>query len=474
MIKIEKRLLKEKGGKTYYNNIEFTGISYSSMLKPGLSNSVEYGCIEEEFIDGFKTGVCTKYYPEQRICMRYTRDNAIESRFVGKFETYYINGQICELGEFENNKLHGNYECFYEDGSPFIKAYFNKDSLTGNGTSFYRNGAICEDGVISDVVSFTRALELRLYFGKTPTQIEGHLQTYGIPYADHWLNELMYSRSGYDFCFNSLNNVRGNYKSLSVDGKIIVHIKDLIKETFDINGKRLMVGAFNEHGQEHGQVIKYSYGNLDQIESFLNGTLHGLFLKCNYNGLIKLKGEYYSGSKMGKWTTYYENGLLESEKVYLDSTQYLYTDYYNNQKIKREGKVANGLNDGLFREFHENGSLHVEITYQNGKIVDGEIKYFYDNCNKKAIHKYKNGELDGFSFSYYDNGNVKTKRHYSKGKRAGLFEHYYESGALKVKGNFKIGVYGINDDFVFFNEDGFIIEKPEEFSYFHQIFNDLE
>jgi antitoxin component YwqK of YwqJK toxin-antitoxin module len=324
MIKVHESLLKIIEEKAYHNNIEFTGIGYSSVYRPGLSNSVEYGYIEKEFIDGFETGFYTHYYPEHRICMRYTIDKSSlsKSNFIGKFETFYIDGQICEIGEFVNNKLHGNYECFYEDGRQFITATFNKDSFTGYGKSYYRNGVICEEGTITDVPNFTKNLELRLYFGVTPTKIDGIFMDYNIPYSDHFLNELMYSEQCDDFRLNSNYKVRGDYKAYNVEGKIIAWIKDSIKQTFDIKGQRLFVGAYNEFGQEHGQIIKYNYGHIHRIESYINGKLDGIFLEFNYEGFLKSKGEYLNGSKAGNWITYYENGLMKSETKYLNSSQY--------------------------------------------------------------------------------------------------------------------------------------------------------
>jgi antitoxin component YwqK of YwqJK toxin-antitoxin module len=429
----------------------------------------EYGCIEEEFIGGVATGVCAQFYTRQRICKQYSRETSFFD-FTGKFVTYYIDGQICERGEFASNKLHGEYECFYEDGRQFIKACFNKDSLTGNGTSFYRNGVICEQGVIWSG-AFKNKLELRLITHRTPTLIEGTLATYDVPHADHFLSEKIYSGSSHDFIFNSNQNVLKNYKSFSMDGKLIVNIKDFFKETFDENGNRLVVGYYNEHGQKHGQVTKFSYGQVEQIESYLNGTLHGLFLKLNYEGLIKSKGDFHNGAKVGIWSTFYDTGLLERQEVHLNSSQYLFTSYYKNQQIESDGNVIDGLYEGLLRNFHKNGSLHFEKKYQNGRILDGEIKSFYDDGSTESIVKLKNGEREGFSFYYYNNGTLKTKCYFSKGERAGLYEHYYETGILKIKGKFTIEVYEFNDEFVFFSEDGNVIEKPEDFSFFDIIFN---
>jgi antitoxin component YwqK of YwqJK toxin-antitoxin module len=468
MIKVDKSHLQVKDGKNYHNNIEFTGISYILLVHPFISNK-KIGCLEEEIINGVATGFCAQFYTKQRICKRYTKKTS-SIDFTWKFETYYIDGQICERGEFESNELHGEYECFYEDGSPFIKANFYNDSRRGTGSSFYRNGVICEEGdILSEV--FTNKLVSRLYSHQTPTLIEATLSTYGVPYADHFLTKLIYARSDYAFRLNSNHNVLKNYKSFSMDEKIIVHIEDFCKETFDENENRLIVGSYNEHGQKHGQVTKFSYGQVDQIESYLNDTLNGLFLKFNYKGFIRSKGDYHNGAKSGTWTTFYDNGLLESLEVHLNSSQYLFTSYYENQQIESEAKVIDGLYEGTLRNFHENGSLQSEKIYKNGRIIDGEIKCFYDNGNTESIFKYENGESEGLCFTYYNNGNLKTKCYFSKGEKAGLFEQYYETGILKIRGKFRIGVYDFNDEFVFFSEDGDVIEKPEDLYYNDLTFN---
>jgi|LakMenEpi03Aug12_release.lakeMendotaPanAssembly.Ray.scaffolds.fasta_scaffold1707994_2 hypothetical protein len=88
-----------------------------------------------------------------------------------------------------------------------------------------------EKGTISNIYFFTSDLKTRLNSRDFPTKKNFHLVGQCIPYSDHYLNKLIYSNQNYSFRFNSLNNVFGDYSSFSVDGKMNVQIKNLIKET---------------------------------------------------------------------------------------------------------------------------------------------------------------------------------------------------------------------------------------------------
>ena len=74
---------------------------------------------------------------------------------------------------------------------------------------------------------------------------------------------------------------------------------------FFVGGNRY-TGAFNFY---------YENKRLKQSANFKNGSFHGMVIEFNKDGSVNSKGRYRNGSKVGKWTYYYDNNSYE-EKVY--------------------------------------------------------------------------------------------------------------------------------------------------------------
>lgn len=93
----------------------------------------------------------------------------------------------------------------------------------------------------------------------------------------------------------------------------------------------------------------------------------------------------------------------------------------------------------LVYEFNKSGGLLIEsrITDKNSTGKDGEIIYFYENGNKKAISNYKKGRPNGKDEQWYENGNKKLEGKYIANEEKLTSQHeidqfWDESGVQKV------------------------------------------
>ncbi len=73
----------------------------------------------------------------------------------------------------------------------------------------------------------------------------------------------------------------------------------------------------------------------------------------------------------GRYVTYYENGLKESEGNLKEGKENgLWTLWYENGKKKREGNLKEGKLDGLWTLWDKNGNIIKTVTYSNGELVE--------------------------------------------------------------------------------------------------------
>lgn len=105
--------------------------------------------------------------------------------------------------------------------------------------------------------------------------------------------------------------------------------------------------------QLHGVRNLYNNGNLEAIETYDNGNLHGEVIGYFADGTIKRK-TVFENNKM--------NGLL-----------YI---YFEDGSIKEEVQMKNNLENGPFKEYYPSGSIHWQGTFKNGPNENGLLIEF--------------------------------------------------------------------------------------------------
>jgi len=106
------------------------------------------------------------------------------------------------------------------------------------------------------------------------------------------------------------------------------------------------------------------------------------------------QGYFLDGKKEGEWTTYHDNGQLESKGFYKDGRENSdWIFYFDNGQKATELAYELGKKTGYFIGFYPNGSQQICGSYLNDKI-DGYV-YFYDNnrnLNLEATGIYSKGK----------------------------------------------------------------------------------
>lgn len=102
------------------------------------------------------------------------------------------------------------------------------------------------------------------------------------------------------------------------------------------------------------------------------------------------------------------------------------------------GKLIDGKKEGNWKTYHKNGKLFISSEYVSDTL-HGKVVSWYYSGTKKAENDYKQGKLEGFSYTYNPNGQLLKKVTYKNNKQEGLCEIYkngklYSSYLLTPKG----------------------------------------
>ena len=166
---------------------------------------------------------------------------------------------------------------------------------------------------------------------------------------------------------------------------------------------------------------------------------------CKYtNGQVESKGNIKNGKLNGKVTTWYENGQIRSEELYIegnlvDKTRY---SYYENDEIKSKLHFINSKLEGNSTYWHENGQIKTEGNYKDGKR-DGKWTHWYENGLKWKEGNYKDSKRDDMWSTWYKNGLKWTVENYKDAMKDGKSTEWFANGQIKTEENYKDGVKDI-------------------------------
>ena len=106
-----------------------------------------------------------------------------------------------------------------------------------------------------------------------------------------------------------------------------------------------------------------------------------------------------------------------------------------------------GEKDGKWTEYYENGRIKSERIFKDGEVVDGKYISYYDNGQIWDERNYKDGKLDGKFTIYYENGilqrinlnQIEGEGNFKDGEKDGKWTYYNEDGSLIGEGIYQNG-----------------------------------
>jgi antitoxin component YwqK of YwqJK toxin-antitoxin module len=152
------------------------------------------------------------------------------------------------------------------------------------------------------------------------------------------------------------------------------------------------------------EIEKYENGNT-KYEVISHPTVDGDIFEYNAyyeNGSFMISGMYNEyGRKSGFWSTYYENGQIESRIFYSNGIRNGKGLYYDvDGSVLAQDEYRYGKKHGIWAQYSEDGKLLCQREYKRDK-KHGTWKQFNDDGKMLlATDEYKRGKLiEGWSWS---------------------------------------------------------------------------
>jgi len=209
------------------------------------------------------------------------------------------------------------------------------------------------------------------------------------------------------------------------------------------------------------------HAQINQKDS--KGQKHGEWKEFYQDTIVKSKGVYKNGKRVGVWHFYYEtgerfieieyltdgstsnmkmydpSGMKTAEGIYVKNKKEGTWYYYATDTTKiREETYKNGVLEGMMKTYYRNGKLFEQIAYTKGK-KEGIWKQYFENGVLKVDGTYKNDSLEGKITYYHPNTKKMLEGFYKRGLREGTFTIYEENGKVKETLRYNNGIIHPDD-----------------------------
>lgn len=375
---------------------------------------------------------------------------------VGKWQHYYINGQLKSLE-------------IVEAGVNLMQEFYLPDSLhtqavkDGNGTlsTFYNTGSLKEEYGYKNGLKDGKFAEYSIYGYSTLTGEfkEGEKKgEWKYSYYTGDIEKISHYKSGkldgaYQYFYdNGQLNVAGNYAEGKKTGKWVWYTN---------KGKKDQEGYFIEDLQDGNWGFYYPSEQISYNAEFKKGLKHGFWSYFYKDGSKFKEGSFVDDLKDGDWKTWYENGtLLMTGKYSKGKEEGEWKNYWENGKLKNLSFFSKGLLNGAWESYHKSGIPSLKGEYKENNR-SGEWTSFFDNGRPKETITYKvittkskmdysilkdfertDSERHGKYIAYSDKDfKLLETGQYNKGEKDGEWNSFHPGGKIPaVISNFKDGV----------------------------------
>lgn len=187
---------------------------------------------------------------------------------------------------------------------------------------------------------------------------------------------------------------------------------DVVESTSDASFYRLV--TFDEDGKPIGKLYDY------YITGELQGEMDGAtYIDRKYDSLSKFVGKtvgytivgkknfetiYDSLSNVTSRKTWYENGSIETEAI-INGAIEVATSYYENGNKYADVRLKNGVYDGEISFYYSNGKLQKRDEYSNGYLIVGTCTECdeFGSCKKIFYEKLDNA---GSAYRWPNESNI--------------------------------------------------------------------
>ena len=152
---------------------------------------------------------------------------------------------------------------------------------------------------------------------------------------------------------------------------------------------------FDEGNPRYFTFIKKYFDAPDMLEeekNFLENKLHGDYVKNKSDGKKEIISRYKQGVMVSE-TIYFDDGVTPESTQELNETsmKHLVKWYYADGTVKEEGYLSGSIKDDVWLRYLPGGNRHIEVKYDNGKVVH-EGLYYNDMKSGQWVYHMEDGD----------------------------------------------------------------------------------
>ncbi len=160
-----------------------------------------------------------------------------------------------------------------------------------------------------------------------------------------------------------------------------------LTQLYDEGGKKVAEGIFVNEKRE-GRWTFFSGDVKLSEEEFQGGLKHGMSRRFYPSGELLEESEWQNGQQEGNYRVFFTGGNPYLQcKFSKGSRNGLCLSYFQNGRVEMEAYYNNNLRDGEWNYFDENGKLLYTLEYDNGNLLNPEVRDSINNLQKSEFEK---------------------------------------------------------------------------------------
>ncbi|MCH9608508.1 MAG: hypothetical protein S4CHLAM45_10860 [Chlamydiales bacterium] len=345
--------------------------------------------------NGNRRAQITSYHPNGQV-KQYLE--ALNNRAFGNYYEWFSNGQVkvhatviggtADLNTAAEDSwiFDGLNRAWDEDGSCSAQIFYNKGSLENTSYFYHSNGSLWKE------VPYSKNLidgEMKIFYddGTLFQSIEykdgvkngpalRYWNAHSLAYFETNVNGMLTDASYYDTQGNLISEIKGGSGFRAIFGKDELREFQEFKQgkqegevrIYDSNGDRIST-YFLKNGEKEGKEIDYFPGTSQPklLLTWHDGLLQGTTKTWYESGVLESQREMSDNKKNGLLTAWYQNGALMLVEEY-DQDQLVKGEYYRMEEKIPVSKIEKG--NGVATLFGAGGNFAKKIHYQEGRPLE--------------------------------------------------------------------------------------------------------
>ena len=207
----------------------------------------------------------------------------------------------------------------------------------------------------------------------------------------------------------------------------------------------------------------YENGKLKSLVSYRCKILDGLYEEYWRNGNKRISCQYKDGKIDKSLKTYFENGKLNTEEIYLYHDIYTwkgnlsFKDFFQNHMFYFDSSLKKKGKYNKIRKEYDNYGFLRKIEYLKDQKLHGTSIQYYKNGSIQKETEYLHNLKNGCEKIYYENGILQKKSFYLNNLRFGNVITYFNNGRISNESSFKNDK--LNGSFITYNVNGDVLTK---------------